>query len=88
MKRFSILRPLFLGLSILLPLSASAETYDTNGGAVEFTFKYQEGDSYRILSTVNEDVYVNMRLHHSAEIINRISTQVLSVNDDGSATHK
>ena len=88
MKRFSILRPLFLGLSILLPLSASAEPYDTSGGAVEFTFKYQEGDSYRILSTVNEDVYVNMRLHHSAEIINRISTQVLSVNDDGSATHK
>ena len=72
----------------MLPLSASAETYDTNGGAVEFTFKYQEGDSYRILSTVNEDVYVNMRLHHSAEIINRISTQVLSVNEDGSATHK
>ncbi len=72
----------------MLPLSASAETYDTNGGAVEFTFKYQEGDSYRILSTVNEDVYVNMRLHHSAEIINRISTQVLSINEDGSATHK
>ncbi|MBR6193598.1 MAG: OmpA family protein [Treponema sp.] len=88
MKKISILRSLFLGLSILLPLSASAETYDTNGGAVEFTFKYQEGDSYRILSTVNEDVYVNMRLHHSAEIINRISTQVLSVNEDGSATHK
>lgn len=88
MKKFSILRSLFLGLSILLPLSASAETYDTNGGAVEFTFKYQEGDSYRILSTVNEDVYVNMRLHHSAEIINRISTQVLSINEDGSATHK
>ncbi|MBR6079122.1 MAG: OmpA family protein [Treponema sp.] len=88
MKKISILRSLFLGLSILLPLSASAETYDTNGGAVEFTFKYQEGDSYRILSTVNEDVYVNMRLHHSAEIINRISTQVLSINEDGSATHK
>ena len=63
------------------------ESYDTSGGPVTFEFKYQKGDSYRILSTVNEDVYVNMRLNHSAEIINRISTQVTSVKEDGSATH-
>ncbi|MBQ2529099.1 MAG: OmpA family protein, partial [Treponema sp.] len=88
MKRLNPFQALFLGLSILVPISAAAQTYDTSGGPVEFTFKYQEGDSYRILSTVNEDVYVNMRLHHSAEIINRISTQVLSVKPDGSATHK
>ena len=88
MKRLNPFQALFLGLSILFPISAAAQTYDTSGGPVEFTFKYQEGDSYRILSTVNEDVYVNMRLHHSAEIINRISTQVLSVKPDGSATHK
>ncbi len=88
MKKSSIILSIFLGLSFFFPLISFAETYDTSGGPVEFTFKYQEGDSYRILSTVNEDVYVNMRLNHSAEIINRISTQVLSVNPDGSATHR
>ena len=67
---------------------AAAQTYDTSGGPVTFEFKFQEGDSYRILSTVNEDVYVNMRLNHRAEIINRISTQVLKVNEDGSAKHQ
>ena len=88
MKRFILLPALLSGALFLSPLSAVAQTYDTSGGPVEFSFKYQEGDSYRILSTVNEDVYVNMRKHHSAEIINRISTQVLSVKADGSATHK
>lgn len=83
-----LLKSLVFILSILSPLAVTAETYNTSGGAVQFEFKYQEGDSYRILSTVNEDVYVNMRLNHKAEIINRISTQVLSVNSDGSATHR
>ncbi|MBP5357801.1 MAG: OmpA family protein [Treponema sp.] len=84
MKKTAFLLPLVFALA--LPLAA--ETYDTSGGPVKFEFKYQKGDSYRILSTVNEDVYVNMRLNHKAEIINRISTQVLSVNSDGSANHK
>lgn len=88
MKKLSFVHSLFIGLSFLFPLGVFAQNYDTTGGPVEFKFKYQEGDSYRILSTVNEDVYVNMRLNHSAEIINRISTQVLSVNEDGSATHR
>ena len=39
---------------------------------VEFSFKYTEGDSYRILSTVQEDVYVNRKFDHHAEIVNRI----------------
>ncbi len=47
--------------------------------AEQFRFKYAEGDSYRILSTVNEDIYFNGRFDHRAEIINRISVSVTSV---------
>ena len=81
-KRFVL--PLIL--CAVLPLAAQ-ENYDTSGGPVRFAFKYQKGDSYRILSTVNEDVFVNLHLNHSAEIVNRISTEVLDVNPDGSAIH-
>ena len=47
---------------------------------VEFSFKYTEGDSYRILSTVQEDVYVNRKFDHHVEIVNRISVEINSVN--------
>ncbi len=59
------------------------ETYDTKGGAVKFAFQYKDGDSYRILSTVNEDVYVNQVFDHSTEIINRVSCEVTSVDENG-----
>lgn len=68
--------------------SFAEELYDTSGGPVTFAFKYQPGDSFRILSTVNEDVFVNMRLNHRAEIINRISTDITDVDPNGNATHE
>ncbi len=52
------------------------ENYDTSGSPVAFAFKYQKGDSYRILSTVEEDVFVNMRFSHHSQIINRVSATV------------
>ena len=64
---------------------AAAEEYDTSGPAVEFTFQYQKGDSYRILSTVEEDVFVNMNFNHHAQIVNRVSATVTDVRD-GSGT--
>ncbi|MDZ7792775.1 MAG: hypothetical protein U5P10_03525 [Spirochaetia bacterium] len=45
-------------------------------GAEEFTFKYSEGDKYRILSQVDEEVYVNGQYSHQAEILNRISVEI------------
>ena len=48
---------------------------DTTGPSVQFKFKYQKGDRYAILSTVNEDVFVNMRYDHHDEIVNRVSAQ-------------
>jgi len=62
---------------------------DTTGGSVEFKFKYQEGDRYAILSTVNEDVFVNMRYDHHGEIVNRVSAEVTDTDQkSGSGTHE
>lgn len=52
-----------------------------------FEFKYKEGDSYRVLSTVQEDVFFNGIFHHHAEIINRVSVQVTGLDQNGSGIH-
>ena len=52
----------------------------SRAAALEFSYHYKAGDKYRIVSTVNEDVYVNYQLMFRAEIINRISMEVLSVS--------
>jgi outer membrane protein OmpA-like peptidoglycan-associated protein len=54
--------------------------------AEQFVYKHQKGDQYRILSTVNEDVFVNRILSHRAEILNRIAVEVTSAKD-GIGTH-
>ncbi len=51
-------------------------------------FKYKAGDSYRILSTVNEDVKVNGIKNHSAEIVNRVSVKITDVDSDGRGKHE
>jgi outer membrane protein OmpA-like peptidoglycan-associated protein len=56
-------------------------------GAEDFFYKHQEGDRYRILSTVHEDVYFNDILSHRAEILNRIAVQVIA-ESEGKGTHK
>jgi hypothetical protein len=44
--------------------------------AEDFLYKHRKGDRYRILSTVREDVLVNNRLSHQAEMLNRIAVEV------------
>ena len=56
--------------------------------AEKFEFKYNKGDTYRILSTVHEDVFVNGNLNHQAEIINRISVEITNVTENGGGIHK
>ena len=51
--------------------------------AEEFTFRFSEGDSYRILSTVDENVYYNGQFSHHADIVNRISVSVEGVDEEG-----
>jgi outer membrane protein OmpA-like peptidoglycan-associated protein len=54
--------------------------------AEQFVYKHQKGDTYRILSSVNEDVYINRILSHQAEIFNRIAVEVTN-ESDGIGTH-
>ncbi|MDR1278282.1 MAG: OmpA family protein [Treponema sp.] len=50
--------------------------------AEEFVFTHQTGDKYRVLSTVEEDVYINWRLNHRTVILNRIAVEVVDVQDN------
>lgn len=50
-------------------------------GSETFRFNYAKGDSYRILSTVKEDVLVNGKLDHRAEIVNRISVDITETDN-------
>ena len=60
--------------------------YDRTGGPVKFEFKFKEGDKSRILSHVNEDVYVNHRFNRHSVILDRISMEVTAASEDGSGT--
>lgn len=51
-----------------------------------FQFKFKKDDKSRILSTVNEQVYLNGQLNHTSVILNRISCEVTDVAEDGSGT--
>jgi outer membrane protein OmpA-like peptidoglycan-associated protein len=51
----------------------------TQIGAETFRFKYREGDTYRILSTISEDIHINEVFYNHADIVNRISVVVTAV---------
>lgn len=53
--------------------------------ADEFRFSYAAGDKYRVVSTVDEDVYINGRWSHAARIVNRIAFDVAELRADGAA---
>jgi outer membrane protein OmpA-like peptidoglycan-associated protein len=63
--------------AILLVLMILASTVP----AEDFGFAYHTGDRFRILSTVDEEVYVNRRFSHRAAILNRISFSVKDEKD-------
>jgi outer membrane protein OmpA-like peptidoglycan-associated protein len=77
------------GLSggFLFPLALLLFLVPPEGGAEEFRFVHRAGESYRILSVVNEDVYLNRRLAHRAEILNRIAVTVTGERD-GTGRHE
>lgn len=49
--------------------------------AHQFRFRYRDGEKYRILSTVDQYVYVNGIFSHRASILNRIAVTVDDVRD-------
>lgn len=55
--------------------------------AEQFRFSYVKGDKFRILSVVQEDVYINRRLTHQAEILNRIAVTITDVSANGTGRH-
>ncbi|MBP5252022.1 MAG: OmpA family protein [Treponema sp.] len=61
-------------------------SYNTSGGKVKLEFKYKKGSTYRILSTVNETVYVNGRLDHAGVILNRVTSKVTGTDENGTST--
>ena len=71
MKKPSVVRTAFLsaliGLVILSPLTGET-----------FRYRFLDGDSYRINSVVNENVYVNRILSHQADITNRMKPRYLA----------
>ena len=82
MKKFPVSRIAFasalIGLVMLAPLAGET-----------FRYRFIDGDSYRINSVVNENVYVNRALSHQADITNRITVSVSDVKKgDPQATGK
>ncbi len=55
--------------------------------AVDFSFSFKTGDSYRILSQVRQDVYVDGVFSHVGDQLNRIVVKVGEVKD-GKAFHQ
>ncbi|GHV85950.1 membrane protein [Spirochaetia bacterium] len=58
-------------LIFVLALSISASSW-----AETFVYKHAAGNKYRILSVVNEDVYINRSFSHRARILNRVSVEI------------
>jgi outer membrane protein OmpA-like peptidoglycan-associated protein len=50
-----------------------------NAAGEEFSYRHEMGDVYRVISRVEEDVYVDRRLTHRAEILNRIAVEITGV---------
>lgn len=82
---FSILLPIFPQNSVSKDSQNSNSTEDSSPKILRF--KYKDGDSYRILSTVNEDVKVNGIKNHAAEIVNRVSVKITQVDENGRGLH-
>ncbi|MDR0908872.1 MAG: OmpA family protein [Spirochaetaceae bacterium] len=68
--KFSALTTVFCLLFVVV-LSIDAET---------FTWKFPAGSQYRILSTVDEEVYINRQYSHTSNILNRIAASVKADN--------
>jgi outer membrane protein OmpA-like peptidoglycan-associated protein len=70
-----------------LPVVLFLSLYPLKTGAEEFFYKHQKGDLYRIVSTVSEEVYVDDMLSHRAEILNRITGEVID-ESEGKGKHR
>jgi len=77
-KRLIPVLALLLLLNTLRPFNAQCDVFE---------YKHIKGARYRILSVVDEAVFLNGVLSHRAEILNRIAVEVTDVKD-GRGVHK
>ena len=76
------------GFFALFLLALVSQVLNPQGAAGEvFEYRYAAGTRYRILSVVDEAVFVNRVLSHRVEILNRISMEVIGVSD-GKGQHR
>jgi hypothetical protein len=75
------MRRLLTILILLAVLALSAHADET------FQFVYVEDEQYRVLSTVEQDVWVNNMFSHHATIYNRIAISITDV-EDGRGFHE
>ncbi|MBA7469803.1 MAG: OmpA family protein [Spirochaeta sp.] len=66
------------GLIILIALTLLVLT----SAAEEFRFKYNYGEKYKLVTRVNENVYINGSFSHQAEILNKIAVEVVETRDE------
>jgi len=76
-----------IGKSLRACAALLAAATGIDAGAEVFRHEYREGEKYRIVSTVKEDVYIDRRLSHRAEILNRIAVEVTGTQS-GAGTHR
>jgi len=50
-------------------------------GTESFRFRYEDGEKYRLVTEVSEDVYYNGRLSHRADILNKIAVETVAVRE-------
>jgi outer membrane protein OmpA-like peptidoglycan-associated protein len=78
-RKFGVFLTLsFFVLLALVPAKADAE---------RFEFRHVQGARYRILSRVDQTVFINNVLSHRAEILNRVAVEVTNVQD-GRGLHR
>ena len=65
-----------------LLLSVSFSLVPQKAGCEVFEYRHIKGARYRILSVVDEAVFINGILNHESEILNRIAFEVTDVTDD------
>jgi outer membrane protein OmpA-like peptidoglycan-associated protein len=77
---FFTFKGLFMIKRAVLIISFTLATILTLYGET-FKFSYNSGDRYRILSSVDEWVYVNKEFSHRADILNKITVEVTGVEE-------
>ncbi len=81
MKKRTILAAAALAAECLMAPIAGAQDA---AGAYRLEFSHAKGDKFRVLSRVDEEVYINGRHAGSTEILNRIAMTVTDAAPDGS----